>query len=127
MSGDRLRIDKWLWAARFFKTRSLAARAIDLGRVRVDGTRIKPARELRVGERLEVHVGDQPIEVVVCALSAQRGPAPAARRLYEETPASAERRARREAAQAAAPAPKRDAKGRPTKRDGRKLRQLRGD
>jgi ribosome-associated heat shock protein Hsp15 len=126
MGDERLRIDKWLWAARFFKTRSLAAQAIDLGRVRIDGARIKAARELRIGDRLEIHVGDVPIEVVVRALSAQRGPAPMARLLYEETLASTERRARRQAARAYAPEPARDIKGRPTKREGRELRRLRG-
>jgi ribosome-associated heat shock protein Hsp15 len=126
MDEQRLRIDKWLWAARFFKTRSLAAQAIDLGRVRIEGARIKPARELRIGDRLEIHVGDVPIEVVVRALSAQRGPATAARLLYEETPASAARRAQRQAARAYAPEPARDIKGRPTKREGRELRRLRG-
>jgi ribosome-associated heat shock protein Hsp15 len=122
---ETLRVDKWLWAARLFKTRSLAAKAIDLGRVRIDGARTKPARELHVGDRLEVHVGDVPIEVVVRALSAQRGPAPTARLLYEETPASAERRAQRQAARTLAPEPGRDLKGRPTKREGRELRRLR--
>jgi ribosome-associated heat shock protein Hsp15 len=126
MSDERLRIDKWLWAARFFKTRSLAAQAIDLGRVRIDGARIKPARELHIGDRLEIHVGDVPTEIVVRALSAQRGPAPTARLLYEETPDSTARRTQRQAARASAPEPARDLKGRPTKREGRELRRLRG-
>src|SRR5512133_2358188 len=95
MSGaERVRVDKWLWAARFFKTRSLATRAIDLGRVRVDGERIKPAHDLRVGERVEIQQESMRIEVIVRALAQVRGPAPVARELYEETQESSERRAR---------------------------------
>ena len=124
--GARLRIDKWLWAARFFKTRSLAAEAIDLGRVRLAGERIKPAREARIGDLYRIAQGDQQIEVVVRALSAARGPAPVARLLYEETPASQARRAQRAAAQAATADPAQAIKGRPTKRDARELRRLRG-
>jgi ribosome-associated heat shock protein Hsp15 len=130
-SGDdadgRIRIDKWLWAARFFKTRSLATQAIDLGRVRSDGARIKPAREVRVGDVLEVQVGDARIEVVVRALSASRGPAPVARLLYEETAASIGRREQRQAVRAHAPEPAAHIKGRPTKREGRALRRVRGE
>ncbi|MFN9806689.1 MAG: RNA-binding S4 domain-containing protein [Betaproteobacteria bacterium] len=127
MDSERLRIDKWLWAARFFKTRSLATAAVDLGRVRVDGERIKPAREVRVGEVLESAVGEQRFEVVVRALSAQRGPAPVARQLYEETAASAQHRAKRAAARAAGVDPALAIRGRPTKRVGRALRRLRGE
>jgi ribosome-associated heat shock protein Hsp15 len=123
----RLRIDKWLWAARFYKTRSLATAAVDLGRVRVAGERIKPARDVRVGEVLEIAVGEQRLEVVVRALSAQRGPAPVARQLYEETPASVQRREQRALARAAGVEPARDLRGRPTKRDGRDLRRLRSE
>jgi len=118
-----MRIDKWLWAARFFKTRTLATQAIDLGRVRVDGARIKPARSVTPGEILEIQQGDVRIDVVVRALSAARGPAPAARLLYEETEASVARRALRQAARAVEPV--REIKGRPTKREGRALRRLR--
>ena len=120
-----VRVDKWLWAARFFKTRSLATQAIDLGRVRVDGERIKPARELHGGETLEIQQGEQRIEVVVRLLSTLRGPAPVARTLYEETPASAEHRARHQAARQLAPEPALQIKGRPTKREGRALRRVR--
>jgi len=88
-----VRIDKWLWAARFFKTRSLALDAIALGRVRVEGERVKPAREARVGERVEIVQGEQRMVVVIAAVSAIRGPATAARLLYAET---AESQARRE-------------------------------
>jgi ribosome-associated heat shock protein Hsp15 len=122
----RLRIDKWLWAARFFKTRTLATQAIELGRVRVDGERIKPAREVAVGEQLQIQVGEARIDVIVRALSAMRGPAPVARQLYEETAESVARREQRAAARAYAPEPAQDIKGRPTKRDARELRRLRG-
>lgn len=125
MNGsDRVRIDKWLWAARLFKTRSAAALAIDLGRVRVDGARIKPAREARVGERIEIQMLDTRIDVVVRALSTVRGPAPVARTLYEETEASIARRARRAEARKLAPEPATTIRGRPTKREGRELRRL---
>jgi ribosome-associated heat shock protein Hsp15 len=102
--ANRVRLDKWLWAARFFKTRSLASQAIDLGRVRIDGERIKPAREAKVGEVFEVQVGDQRLQVVIRALSTQRGPASVARELYQETADSIGRRKQREEQRAAEPA-----------------------
>ncbi|HEX4583579.1 MAG TPA: RNA-binding S4 domain-containing protein [Burkholderiaceae bacterium] len=120
--ADRVRLDKWLWAARFFRTRSLASQAIDLGHVRVDGERTKPAREARVGEMLDVQVGDQRVQVVVRALSAQRGPASVARELYLETADSVARRERRAEQRAAEPA--KSIKGRPTKRDRRELGKI---
>jgi ribosome-associated heat shock protein Hsp15 len=119
---DRIRLDKWLWAARFFKTRSLASQAIDLGRVRIDGERIKPAREARVGEMLDVQVGDLRLQVVIRVLSTQRGPASVARELYQETADSIARRKRREEQRAAEPA--QSTRGRPTKRDRRELGKL---
>jgi ribosome-associated heat shock protein Hsp15 len=91
---DSQRIDKWLWAARFFKTRALAAEAVNGGHVHVDGERVKPARSLRPGDRLRITRGHETWEVVVCGLNEQRRPAAEAQRLYEET---AESRARREA------------------------------
>lgn len=121
---ERVRIDKWLWAARLFKTRSLAAQAVELGRVRVDGERIKPAREARIGERIEIQMADARIDVIVRALSTVRGPAPVARTLYEETEQSIERRARRAEARTVSAEPGAMIKGRPTKREGRALRRL---
>jgi ribosome-associated heat shock protein Hsp15 len=124
-SIDRIRLDKWLWAARLFKTRSLASQAIDLGRVRVDGERIKPAREARIGEMLDVQFGDQRLQVVIRALSTQRASASVARELYQETAESIARRERRNEQRLAEPA--RTIKGRPTKRDRRELgKVLRG-
>jgi ribosome-associated heat shock protein Hsp15 len=118
----RVRLDKWLWAARLFKTRSLASQAIDLGRVRVGGERIKPAREARIGEVLDLQVGAQRLQVVIRALSAQRGPASIARELYRETPDSIARRERRTEQRLAEPA--QSIKGRPTKRDRRELGKI---
>ncbi len=120
--ADRIRLDKWLWAARFFKTRSLASQAIDLGRIRIEGERIKPAREARVGELLDVQVGDQRLQVVIRALSTQRGPASIARELYQETAESIARRKRRNEQRAAEPM--QSIKGRPTKRDRRELGKI---
>jgi ribosome-associated heat shock protein Hsp15 len=91
---DTQRIDKWLWAARFFKTRALAAEAVNGGHVHVNGERVKPARSLRPGDGLRITRGHETWEVVVCGLNEQRRHADEAQRLYEETPES---RARREA------------------------------
>jgi ribosome-associated heat shock protein Hsp15 len=122
-----MRIDKWLWAARFFKTRGLAQDAIENGRVRVDDERVKVARMLRVGEAVTLRVADTERVVVVRELSDQRGPAPAAQRLYEETAASlAAREAARERRRLHAE-PARAIEGRPTKRDRRALDRARGE
>ena len=123
MTGDaaRIRLDKWLWAARFFKTRALAVKAIDAGQVRIDGERVKPAHPMRVGERVGVRKSGIVVEADVLALSDRRGNAAAAALLYAETPQSvatretwlAARRAERDSAPRFA--------GRPTKRDRRHL------
>jgi ribosome-associated heat shock protein Hsp15 len=123
---DRMRLDKWLWAARFFKTRSLATQAIDNGRVKLDGECVKPAREVKPGDRLEVHVGDIDWTLTVRALAMQRGPAPVAQALYEEDPASHARRQQQlDRKQAASPAAA--IKGRPTKRDRRQIHRFTGE
>lgn len=124
---DGLRIDKWLWAARFFKTRALAQEAIALGRVRIDGEKLKPARLARIGETLTITRGEERFEVVVRAISGQRGPATVAQTLYQETAASAAERVRRAELQRLAAEPASDIKGRPTKREGRDLRRWRGE
>jgi ribosome-associated heat shock protein Hsp15 len=127
-AAERTRIDKWLWAARFFKTRSLAAQAVELGRVRVGGARVKPARELHGGELLEIQLAEARIDIVVRALSTMRGPAPMARQLYEETAESIARRERRAEQRRAGSEPAEALRGRPTKRDGRNMRRvLHGD
>ena len=116
------RIDKWLWAARFFKTRRLAAAAVDGGRVKWNGQQIKPAREVRPGDDLDIVAGEVRWIVIVQAVNAQRRPAPEARLLYEETAASAARRAQQQELRRLAPMPGADLKGRPTKKAGRLIR-----
>jgi ribosome-associated heat shock protein Hsp15 len=119
-----LRLDKWLWAARFFKTRTLAATAIDSGKVQWQGQRTKPARDVRIGDELSISVGDVSWTVIVRGLNAQRRPAPEAQQLYEETPESLARRARMIELRKLAPTPGAELKGRPTKRDGRQIRRF---
>lgn len=121
-----MRLDKWLWAARFYKTRSLAQQAIEAGRVRVAGERIKPSKEVRPGDRLAIRVQDEDWEIAVRALSERRGPAAAARLLYEEGEASRLRREARRAERSLGREPALERHGRPTKTDRRALRRLRG-
>ena len=121
-----MRLDKWLWAARFYKTRSLATAAVDGGKVKLDGAAVKPAREIKPGDRLHIHAGDQDWDVVVQGLADQRRPAVEARLLYQETPEGAARRAREAELRRLAPLPDADHKGRPTKRDRRQLARVRG-
>ncbi|MBV6307033.1 RNA-binding S4 domain-containing protein [Candidimonas humi] len=124
---DRIRLDKWLWAARFYKTRSLAVQEIGKGRVLVNEQPAKPARELTVGDLVSVRKDDPPLEVRVRELSGVRGPAVVARRLYEETPESMAARERAAELRRLAPEPALDiAAGRPTKRDRRRIDMLRG-
>jgi len=120
--GARQRIDKWLWAARFFKTRSLAADAVDGGKVRWNGQTVKPARELKPGDELEISAGELRWTVIVRGLNGQRRPAPEARLLYEETAESAARRAQQDEIRRLAPMPGAGLKGRPTKKAGRLIR-----
>jgi len=121
---DKLRLDKWLWAARFFRTRSLAKAAIEGGRVQLDGRRVKVSREIAEGDTLAIHQGRDARIVVVRGLSAQRRGAPEARRLYEETAESIARReaaaASRTAAGGATPHPPR----RPTKKQRRQIHRF---
>lgn len=124
IAEGRQRIDKWLWAARFFKTRSLAAAAIDGGKVRIGGQPVKPARETKPGDEVDITVGDAQWTVIVRGLNEQRRPAPEARLLYEETAESAERRARAAELKRLAPAPGADLRGRPTKKAGRQIRRF---
>jgi ribosome-associated heat shock protein Hsp15 len=126
-SAVAVRVDKWLWAARFFKTRSAAQKAIEGGKVKLNGDRTKPAKDVRVGDTLSIHIGAYDWHVSVLQLSEQRGPAPVARLLYEE---SAESRATREAEAAKrrmTTEPALTRKGRPTKRDRRDLDRLGDD
>jgi ribosome-associated heat shock protein Hsp15 len=116
-----VRIDKWLWAARFFKTRSLAADAIDNGKIKLGGERVKPARLLRIGERLMIDNGAATWEVNVLGLSDVRSAAPIARALYQETEPSIARRETEAEQHKLFREPGSTVKGRPTKRDRRQL------
>jgi ribosome-associated heat shock protein Hsp15 len=120
-----MRVDKWLWAARFFKTRSLAQQAIEAGKVKLAGERIKPAQALRAGDELSIRIGDYQWVIVVKALSERRGPAEQARKLYEETAASVAERQRLLDLRRLSPEPDAGRLGRPTKRDRRRLDSLR--
>ena len=123
---SRQRIDKWLWAARFYKTRALAVQEIGRGRVQVGGADVKPARELKVGDVVTLRQGALQREVVVKDLSAMRGPAPLAQQLYQETAASIAAREQAAAVRRLAPEPAHAIEqGRPTKRDRRALQQQR--
>jgi ribosome-associated heat shock protein Hsp15 len=121
-----LRIDKWLWAARFFKTRSLAAHACELGRVQCNSLAAKPAREVRVGDLLRVKNESADFELEVLLLSHIRGPAAVAQTLYRETAASQALRLRLAEERKAMPYFERLGEGKPSKRDRRKLDRLRG-
>ncbi len=121
---EQVRIDKWLWAARFFKTRSLAAQAVSGGKVQLNGVRVKPARSVRAGDELEIHKSGFAYQVRVLGLSGRRGPAQLARTLYQESEQSIRRReAVREQQKltgAGGPHPQR----RPDKKARRQLRDL---
>lgn len=119
--SEKVRLDKWLWAARFFKTRALATEAVSGGKVHVDGQRVKPAKDLRVGSRVTVTKGPYEYELVVLGLSDRRGPATEAQQLYEETEASREQREQVRAQQRAAALSMPRTDGRPGKRDRRRL------
>ena len=119
---QKLRIDKWLWAARFFKTRSLAVDAIEAGRVLVNGVRVKVAKAVGSGDRLEIRIGRYQFDVEVLGISDKRGPAPAAQKLYRE---SEESRERRTLLAEQLKAEQHAFRGRPTKRDRRLIEEFR--
>src|SRR5438309_4293111 len=121
-----VRMDKWLWAARFFKTRALAARACELGRIQLVGQPAKPAREVRVGDMLRVTNDGGDFDVEVLLLSNVRGPASVAQTLYRETESSKEQRARVAAERKAMKQFEVLPAGRPSKRDRRRIIQFRG-
>lgn len=120
-----MRLDKWLWATRFFKTRSIASTAVDGGKVKLNGASAKPAKDVKRGDVLRIHAGEQDWEVLVRGLNEQRRPAPEARLLYEETPEGQARRLAALEARRLAPSPGETQRGRPTKRDRRDLQRLR--
>ena len=123
---DAVRADVWLWRARFFKTRSLATDAVDRGRVRVDGDAIKPARNVKLGEKLTIDNGSNAWEVLVTGISDQRGSATIAATLYEETALSIEKRENDQVARRLFREPALEIKGRPTKRDRRAMGKATG-
>jgi ribosome-associated heat shock protein Hsp15 len=122
---DRVRIDKWLWAARFYKTRSQGTEAVEGGKVEINGARVKPAKEVRVGDEVRIRLGPYEHLVVVRGLSDRRGQASVAQALYEETPESVAAREKLRESHRLAPAMfVYEEKGRPTKKDRRALAAL---
>ena len=126
IADGKCRLDKWLWAARFYKTRSLATDAIDGGKIHVDGDRVKPAKEVRVGHVIHIRRKDLDMEVVVKALSVKRGGAPEAALLYEETQESAAKRDNAAVTREADHAKRERGAGRPTKRQLRDIKKFTG-
>lgn len=122
----RIRIDKWLWAARFFKTRSLAAQAVEGGKVKLNGERVKAAKAVRLDDRLTLQLGDDEWIVEVVGLSDRRGPAEAARMLYVEDPAAREARLAAIDKRRSRFDPQAVAGGRPEKKQRRDLQRVRG-
>ena len=120
-----MRIDKWLWAARFYKTRALAQAAVDGGKVRLNGERVKPSKELKLGDALALHIGAFDWEIRVAQLSDKRGSAAVAKTLYEETPESLARRTEQSALRKFVSDPSAERHGRPTKRERRQLERWR--
>jgi ribosome-associated heat shock protein Hsp15 len=121
-----MRIDKWLWAARFFKTRSLASKACELGRIELGGQLVKPSREVRAGDMLLVKNGSGDFHIEVLGLSEMRGPAPMAQTLYRETEASKEMRMKVAEERKTMPHFESEREGKPSKRDRRVIGRLRG-
>lgn len=120
-----MRVDKWLWVARFFKTRGLAAEAVSGGKVKVNDAVAKPAKEVKPGDRLRFRAGEQDWEILVKDLAVQRRPAAEARLLYDETLESLRQRALAAELRKLAPTPGAERKGRPTKRERRQMGRLR--
>lgn len=125
-SVPRTRVDKWLWAARFFKHRSAATEAIDGGKVKLNGLATKPSREIKAGDRLDITVGEDTRTVMVRAITDKRGTATVAQMLYEETAESMEARERARELRKFAATPGADLHGRPTKRDRRRIDRFGG-
>jgi ribosome-associated heat shock protein Hsp15 len=122
----KCRLDKWLWAARFYKTRSLSTDAIDGGKIHVDGDRVKPAKEVRIGQVIHIRRKELDMEVVVKALSVTRRGAPEAALLYDETPESIAKRANEAVTKEADHAKRERGAGRPTKRQLRNIKKFTG-
>ena len=124
---ERVRLDKWLWAARFFKHRSLATEAVDGGKIQLNGIRVKPAKDVKIGDRVDIQIADSRYTVIVRGIAEKRGSATIAQGLYEETPESiAAREAGHEERRLAA-TPGADLHGRHTKRDRRQIGRFTGE
>jgi ribosome-associated heat shock protein Hsp15 len=121
---DSVRLDKWLWAARFFKTRSLAQDAVERGRVRIDGEPVKASRTVKVNDKMTIDNGSDRWEIIVAAISGARGGAPQARTLYFETDESIAKRENDKVARRLYPEPSLELKGRPTKQDRRAMSRV---
>lgn len=121
---DRTRIDKWLWTARFFKTRSLATVAVDGGKIQLNGQRVKPAKEVKPGDEIKIHIGQTEWTVFVRGIAERRGPATEARQLYEETAESQARRESERETRRLGVEPAVGLHGRPTKRDRRRIDKI---
>ncbi len=124
MTTDSVRLDKWLWAARFFKTRAASSTAVAGGKVQVNGSRAKPAKQVQVGDTLRVRVGPYEWIVTVRAVTERRGSARDAQLLYDESPEGRAARERLAEAHRIAPAPTYQGKGRPTKKERRELQRF---
>lgn len=124
---ESVRLDRWLWAARFFKTRALAVKAIDGGKVHLNGSRAKRSKNVKPGDNLTIRKGIFEYDIEIRGISDRRGPATAAQELYEESAASIERRTQVKAQLKAAPAPGYEGRGRPTKKDRRMLDRMKDD
>ncbi|MBC3870570.1 RNA-binding S4 domain-containing protein [Undibacterium oligocarboniphilum] len=124
--SDTTRIDKWLWAARFFKTRSLATHAVELGRVQQNGQRVKPAHNVKAGDLIEVQQGEQQWQIRVLRILDMRGPAAVAQTMYQETPDSLAKRTQAAEDRKYFREPAAAMQGRPTKRDRRQIDLARG-
>ena len=124
MTVERVRLDRWLWAARFFKTRAVASAAVSGGKVQLNGSRAKPAKPVQVGDALRVRIGPYDWILTVRAVTARRGSSKDAQLLYDESPEGKAARERLAEAHRLAPSPRYEGKGRPTKKDRRKLELL---
>ena len=124
---DRVRLDKWLWAARFFKHRTLATEAVDGGKVQLNGIRVKPAKEVKIGDTVDIQLAETHFKVVVKGIADKRGSAPVAQGLYEETAESVTARESQKEQRKLAATPGADLHGRPTKRDRRQMGRFTGD
>ncbi len=125
-TDDRTRLDKWLWAARFFKHRTLATEAVEGGKVQLNGIRVKPAKDVKVGDRVDIQIADSRYTVIVTAIADKRGSASVAQTLYAETADSSAAREQAREQRKLAATPGADLHGRPTKRDRRQMGRFTG-